>query len=76
MKIAELVVGQSYTVPLAVKSATARKTKANKPYLALELFDGESTINGNYWDWSSGNIPPVNAVLNVIIKIVATNVVE
>ena len=65
MKIAELIVGQSYTVPLAVKSATAKKTKANKPYLALELFDGVSSISGNYWDWSSGNIPPVNAVLNV-----------
>ena len=65
MKISELVIGKSYTIPLVVKSATARETRAKKPYLALEFFDGTDVINGNYWDWSSGNVPPVNAILDV-----------
>lgn len=65
MKIAELNVGGVYDIPLVVKSATARETKAKKPYLALEFYDGIDTINGNYWDWTSGNIPAPNTIVTV-----------
>ena len=65
MKIADLEVGKTCDITLVVKSATARETKAKKPYLALEFYDGTDTISGNYWDWSSGKIPEVNAILDV-----------
>jgi len=65
MKIAELEVGKVCDITLVVKSATARETKAKKPYLALEFYDGTDTIAGNYWDWSSGNIPDINSILDV-----------
>lgn len=65
MKIKDLEVGKICTITLVVKSAISRETKAGKPYLALELFDGTDTISGNYWDWLTGNIPDVNAVLDV-----------
>lgn len=65
MKIRELEVNQIVTITLVVKSATARETKAKKPYLQLEFFDGVDTISGNYWDWGGTNIPQANAVLDV-----------
>lgn len=65
MKIKELEVGKSYVIPLVVLSATARETKAKKPYLALELYDGTDKINSNYWDWSGKAIPEKNTILNV-----------
>lgn len=65
MKIAELEVGKTYDITLVVLSASARETKTKKPYLALEFFDGTDTIAANYWDWSSGNIPDVNSILDV-----------
>lgn len=68
-KIADLVVGEQCQMTLVVKSATARETRAKKPYLALEFFDGTDTISGNFWDWSTGNIPAVNAILDVFAKV-------
>ena len=65
MKIRELEVNQLVTITLVVKSASARETKAKKPYLAIEFYDGTDTINGNYWDWGGASIPPKNAVLDV-----------
>lgn len=65
MKICELEVGKSCNITLVVKSATPRETRAKKPYLVLELYDGVDTIAGNYWDWVSGNIPEVNSILDV-----------
>lgn len=65
MKIKDLTVGTTCDITLVVKSATARETRAKKPYLALELFDGVDTIPANYWDWTSGKLPPVNAILDV-----------
>lgn len=65
MKIAELEVGKMCDITLVVKSATPRETKAKKPYLVLEFYDGTDTIVGNYWDWMSGNIPDVNTILDV-----------
>ena len=65
MKINELEVGNIVDIVLVVKSATARETKAKKPYLSLEFYDGVDTINGNYWDWGGLNIPAKNAVLDV-----------
>lgn len=65
MKIKELVVGKSYTITLVVISATVRETKAKKPFLALEFYDGEDKINGNYWDWGGKSIPEKNMILDV-----------
>ena len=65
MKINEFVVGSMIEADLVVKSAVAKETKAKKPYLSVEFFDGQESISGNYWDWTSGNIPPVNAILTV-----------
>lgn len=65
MKIRELEVNQIVTITLVVKSASARETKAKKPYLQLDFFDGVDTISGNYWDWGGTNIPQANAVLDV-----------
>lgn len=69
MKIKDLTVGSSCEITLVVKSATARETKAKKPYLQLEFYDGCDTINGNYWDWATGNIPEVNSILDVTCQV-------
>ena len=52
-------------ITLVVKSATARETKAKKPYLSLDFYDGTDCISGNYWDWGGTNIPQKNAILDV-----------
>ena len=69
MKINELEIGKQYVIPLVVISATARETKAKKPYLALDFYDGRDNISGNYWDWSGKNIPDKNAILNVTAQV-------
>lgn len=69
MKIKDLVVGNNCEITLVVKSAIARETKAKKPYLALEFYDGTDTISGNYWDWTSGNIPANNTILDVSAQV-------
>lgn len=69
MKISELKVGDNCTIALVVKTATARETKSKKPYLALELFDGIETINGNYWDWPSDKVPAPNTILDVLAQV-------
>ena len=69
LKIKDLKVGDSTTIALVVTSATARETKAKKPYLQLELYDGTDKIQGNYWDWTSGKIPEKNTILNVTAQV-------
>lgn len=64
-KIKDLVVNSTAEITLVVISAMSRETKSKKPYLYLELFDGTDTIQGNYWDWTSGKIPENNAILDV-----------
>lgn len=61
-KIAEMIVGSTYEVPLVVTAATERKTRAGKPYLNMTLYDGIDSIQCNYWDWSSGSMPKTNTV--------------
>lgn len=65
MKLKELKMGSTFTIPLVVLGATARETKAKKPYLQMEFFDGTDSISGNYWDWAGKVIPEKNAILNV-----------
>ena len=65
LKIKDLEIGKSYTIPLVVLSATARETKAKKPYLALEFYDGTDKIAANYWDWPGKVVPEKNTILNV-----------
>lgn len=69
MKISELEVGKTCDITLVVKTAVPRETKAKKPYLTLELYDGTDTINANYWDWASGQIPAVNTILDVTAQV-------
>lgn len=69
VKIKDLAVNSTATVTLVVLSAIARETKAKKPYLQLELYDGTSTIQGNYWDWTSGKIPEKNSILDVTCQV-------
>ena len=68
IKIADMEVGQTYECPLAVVSASGRTTKANKPYLVMELFDGFDTIQCNYWDWTGENGPKRNTVYNFKVE--------
>lgn len=65
LKISDLAIGQIATITLVVISATARETKAKKPYLQMEFYDGVDTISGNYWDWSGKAIPPKNMIMDV-----------
>ena len=65
IKIRDMEVGKSYSTVLVVISATARETRAKKPYLQMEFFDGTDSISGNYWNWSGKNVPEKNAILNV-----------
>ena len=65
MKIKDLKVGAMVTIALIIKTATARETKAKKPYLQLEFYDGTDVITGNYWDWNGVNIPPKSAVYTI-----------
>lgn len=65
MKIKDLTTNDIVDITLVVLSATARETKAKKPYLYLEFSDGTDHIAANYWDWTSGNIPAVNSILDV-----------
>lgn len=69
MKIKDLSINDVCTITLVVLSATARETKAKKPYLALEFFDGTDKINGNYWDWATDKIPAVNDILDVSAQV-------
>ena len=69
MKIKELVVNQICTIPLVATGVTARETKARKPYLAMDFYDGTDTISGNYWDWSGKAMPPKNAILDVTAQV-------
>lgn len=39
MKLKELKMGSTFTIPLVVLGATARETKAKKPYLQMEVFE-------------------------------------
>lgn len=72
-KINEFKIGEIINTVLLVISATARETKAKKPFLQLELFDGTDTIVGMYWDWAGLNIPIKNAVLNVSAQVTEYN---
>lgn len=65
MKICDIEVGNTYTITAVVKSATPRETRAKKPYLVLELYDGSDSITANYWDWTSGRVPNTNDILDV-----------
>lgn len=69
MKISEIEVGKTYDITLVVKSATARETRSKTPYLSIEFYDGIDTIVGNYWDWTSGNIPAANSILDVTAQV-------
>ena len=67
-KISEMVVGNTYDVPLVVTAAQERKTRAGKLYLTMTLYDGVDTIQCNYWDWSSGSMPKTNTVYDFKVE--------
>lgn len=65
MKISEFKVGETISVSLLVKEASARATKAGKPFLSLTLGDGFTEISGNYWTWAGKVVPDKGAVLRI-----------
>lgn len=69
LKIRDLEVNQNVVIPLVVSTATARETKAKKPYLQIEFYDGSDKIGGNYWDWAGKNIPSKNVILDVTAQV-------
>lgn len=69
MKISDLKVNDKAKITLVVLSAAARETRAKKPYLMLELFDGVEKISGNFWDWSGEKIPEVNSILDIVCTV-------
>lgn len=68
IKFKDMEVGQTYECPLAVVSASARTTKSNKPYLAMELYDGYETLQCMYWDWSGEAGPKRNTVYDFRVE--------
>lgn len=68
MKLKDFAIGDTFTISLLVVSAMARETRAKKPYLQLKLFDGITSIDGNYWDWRGVNIPSKNTILDITAK--------
>lgn len=68
-KIKDVNIGEMIDTTLVVLSATARETKAKKPFLQLEFFDGTDSIVGMYWDWGGVNIPAKNSVLDVTAQV-------
>lgn len=65
MLIKEMKEAVQNELDLVVINATPRETKAKKPYLVLELFDGFDKISANYWDWAGKSIPPKDTILTV-----------
>lgn len=68
LKIADMEIGNTYESALAVVSASSRTTRAGKPYLVMDLFDGIDKIVCNYWDWSGDSMPQVNTVYNFKVE--------
>ena len=62
IKIADMEVGNNYEVALVVTSSSARTTRAGKPYLVMELYDGTDTITCNYWNWPGESMPNTNTI--------------
>lgn len=67
-KIVDMEIGQTYECPLAVVSSTSRTTRAGKPYLVMELYDGYDTIQCNYWDWNGEAGPKRNTVYDFKVE--------
>lgn len=68
IKIRDMEVGQTYECPMAVINSTPRTTRAGKPYLVMELFDGFDSITCNYWDWKGENTPARNTVYDFKVE--------
>lgn len=62
----DLAINDQVTISVVLTAASPRTTRANKPYLVLELFDGRDKLVGNYWDWSGRAIPEVSTQVYLI----------
>lgn len=67
--IKDYILNSTIEDSLVVSSAVARETRAKKPFLQLELFDGKNKIGGNYWDWTTGLIPEVNTIVDIVAQV-------
>ena len=69
-KIKDLVVGSTASIVLIVRSSEIKMTKppGNKPYLWMELFDGQDNIVANNWD-QPDNPPTKNTVLTITASV-------
>lgn len=62
IKINDMVIGNTYEAPLVVSSAVAKMTRNGNEYLLMTLFDGDTSITCNYWDWSGESKPDTSKV--------------
>lgn len=57
LKIKDLAVGSTADVTLLIKSSEIKLTKAQKPYLYMELTDGTDSIKAQDWDYGNNPAP-------------------
>lgn len=63
--IRDAKIGSKYVDSLIIRSATIKQTKAGKPYLQMELFDGHDSIQAMDWDYKKPEPPAKNLILNI-----------
>lgn len=69
MKLSEVVAGQTFNGSLLIRSAQIRQTKAGKPYLQMELYDGTESISANLWDYNKSRAPERNTILDIVASV-------
>lgn len=67
--INDMKLNDTVVFPCVIQAASPRVTKAKKPYLTITMFDGITSLPGNYWDWKGTSIPEIN---NVVYNITGT----
>lgn len=65
LKISEVQVGQTVTIPLLVKEAEIKETTAKKPYLFVVFTDGNDELKGQEWNWGTKPALEKNSVFEV-----------
>ena len=55
-KLTDYSVGQEMDLPVLIKLAQVRKTRAGKPYLAMTLADSSGEIRANFWQVTQQDI--------------------
>lgn len=64
-----LVLGETISEALLVKSCEKKVARNGKPYLIMQLFTGTEDIAANRWDYFGDFVPEKNCILNVVAKV-------